>query len=375
MLTLRLPWQDTLFARLFVLLWATLVLSHAVAFGVVTQVVIPLTKPPIEAASSDHTRPPVVFPSLPPADMPVLQARAAPQQGLPWPVLLLDYALRLAVMGLGAWWGARWLSRPVQRLVDAAQDMTQALERGQTPKTLNATGDTVEAQQAASVFNRLSDDLYRAFRSRELLFSTVSHDLRTPMTRMRLRLESQPGPAELALCMRDIAQMDEMVGSALAMLRQRTQQQACQPVRLDALLQALADDCEDMNMPVHWTAADPPAATTAMADPLALRRVLDNVLQNALRHATRVELALHQEPQIGTVAITIEDNGPGIAKSQLECMGSSNPYDASMQGWTPAGHGLGLYIAHDLMRLQGGSIDLANHNEGGLRVTLRLRQA
>lgn len=375
MLTLRLPWRDTLFARLFLLLWATLVLSHVVAFGVVTQAVIPLTKPRIEAASSDHTRPPVVFPSLPPAGIAVLQAPSAPQQGLPWPVLLLDYALRLSVMGLGAWWGARWLSRPVQRLVDAAQGMTQALERGQTPKTLDATGDTIEAQQAAAVFNRLSDDLYRAFRSRELLFSTVSHDLRTPMTRMRLRLESQPGPTELALCIRDIAQMDEMVGSALALVRQRTQQQACQPVRLDALLHALVDDCEDMALPVHWSTADPPVAITAMADPLALRRVLDNVVHNALRYAKRVELALHQEPQRGTVAVTVEDNGPGIAAPQLERMASGNPYDASQQDWTPAGHGLGLYIAHDLMRLQGGSIDLENRNEGGFLVTLRLRLA
>ena len=70
MLRLRLPWRDTLFARLFVLLWAALVLSHAVAFGIVTQVVIPLTKPRTEAANPDHARPQVVFPSLPPADVP-----------------------------------------------------------------------------------------------------------------------------------------------------------------------------------------------------------------------------------------------------------------------------------------------------------------
>lgn len=377
-------WRDTLLVRLLVLLWATLVLSHTAAFLVVTQLAIPLTKPRMEPSHSlhaAHNRPSVVFPSLPPADMPVLQeSSTTPSPGLPLPILLLDYGIRLVVMGLGAWWGARWISRPVKRLISAAQAMTTALEQGQEPTVLDARGDTVEAQQAAAIFNQLSGELYRAFRSRELLFATVSHDLRTPMTRIRLRLESEPGPKELTQCIQDIAHMDHMVDSALTMLRQHTQHQACQPVRMDVLLQALIDDCEDMELPVFWSVASTDAAVTAMADPLALRRVLDNVVHNALRHATDVRLTLRQEPQTSTVVIVVEDNGSAIAApqlKQLERMLKTGSYNNAVPNWTPEGNGLGLYIARDLMRLQGGSINLENRTEGegGLRVTIRLSAA
>ena len=291
--------------------------------------------------------------------------------GLPLPVLLLDYAIRLLVMGYGAWWGSRWLTLPVKRLVKAAHAMGSALEQGQQPSLLDESQGTVEAQQAAAVFNRLSSDLYQAFRSRELLFATVSHDLRTPMTRIRLRLESQPGPAEVAQCINDIAQMDELVRSALAMVRMRDGAKAMQPTRIDALLQAVVDDYAEMGAQLEWpeSAATPPV--TAMADPLALRRVLDNVIQNALRHATCVHVALGGKSADNAVTITVEDNGPGITEAQLARMSEFIAHTAN----TPSsgqGSGLGLYIAQDLMQRQGGSLVLINRPEGGLRVFIRL---
>lgn len=379
----KIPCRDTLFARLFVLLWVTLVLSHAVAFIVISQVVIPMTKPPVAADTTNHAPSPIVFPSLPPAGSGAHSDESARHEvpGLPLPVLLLDYAIRLLVMGFGAWWGSRWLTLPVKRLVKAAHEMGSALEQGQQPPLLDETQGTVEAQQAAAVFNRLSTDLYQAFRSRELLFATVSHDLRTPMTRIRLRLESQPGPAEVAQCINDIAQMDELVRSALAMVRLRDGAKAMQPTRIDALLQAVVDDYAEMGAQLEWpeSTATPPA--TAMADPLALRRVLDNVIQNALRHASRVRIALAVEPDNHAVTITLDDDGPGIADAQCSrvlapatpAASLQDPGPESVQG-SVQGSGLGLYIAHDLMRLQGGSMVLTNRAEGGLRVHIRLGQ-
>lgn len=379
-------WQDTLFARLFVLLWATLVLSHAVAFVVVTQLAIPLTRPGVVADGAHQPRPAVVFPSLPPAGGSAsseLPARHDDLPGLPLPLLLLDYAIRLLVMGLGAWWGSRWLALPVKRLVNAAHAMGSALEQGQPPPPLDEKRGTVEAQQAATVFNRLATDLYTAFRSRELLFATVSHDLRTPMTRIRLRLESHPGPAEVAQCIADIAQMDELVRSALAMVRQSAGSQALQPTRIDALLQAVVDDYADMGQPLVWPEAQTTPPITALADPLALRRVLDNVIQNALRHASQVQLSLWFAPDTATVTIALEDDGPGMAESQLASLlapaapamglqGSVSGHGSAQAGGQ--GSGLGLYIAHDLMRLQGGSMVLTNRPEGGLRVEIRLQR-
>ncbi|MBK9346828.1 MAG: hypothetical protein IPN06_10605 [Burkholderiales bacterium] len=255
--------------------------------------------------------------------------------------------------------------------------MGSALEQGQPPPPLDEKRGTVEAQQAATVFNRLATDLYTAFRSRELLFATVSHDLRTPMTRIRLRLESHPGPAEVAQCIADIAQMDELVRSALAMVRQSAGSQAMQPTRIDALLQAVVDDYAETGAPLEWpeSAATPPV--TVRADPLALRRVLDNVIQNALRHASHVQLSLWFAPDTSTVTIALEDNGPGMAESQLARLLAPAAHATRLQGSGSGsaqaggqGSGLGLYIAHDLMRLQGGTMVLTNRPEGGLRVEI-----
>ena len=91
--------------------------------------------------------------------------------------------------------------------------------------------------------------------SRELLFATVSHDLRTPMTRMRLRLECQPGPDDVAHCISDLAEMDALVRSALDMLRPQTGALALQPTRIDAVLQAVVDDYAEMGAPVAWPQA------------------------------------------------------------------------------------------------------------------------
>ncbi len=366
-------WHDTLFARLFVLLWATLLLSHAVAFVVVTEVAMPLYASPVSAPWSDRPRPQIIFPSLPPAgagehvDSPAVH----PMPGLPLPLLLLDYAIRLLVMGLGAWWGSRWLTQPVSRLVQAAHQMSTALEQGQQPTPMDERQGTIEAQQAARVFNRLSMDLYKAFRSRELLFATVSHDLRTPMTRIRLRLESQPGPLEVAQCINDIAQMDELVRSALALAR--LQAQALQPTRIDAVIQAVVDDYEERGAQVHWPGSADAPALTALADPLALRRVLDNVVQNSLRLATELQIALYCTLDQNSVVITLDDNGPGIDEAQLVRVFEPGVRATNAQS-DHHGHGLGLYIAQDLMRRQGGSIALSNRPEGGLRVVIQLKK-
>ena len=372
----KFPWRDTLFSRLFVLLWATLVLSHAVAFVVVTQVAIPLTRPHAVGPDGAHARGSVVFPSLPPAG--AVDLAAAPlsgdTKGLPLPLLMLDYAIRLLVMGLGAWWGSRWLTQPVHRLVNAAHALGLALEQGQPPTALNEKDGTVEAQQAAAVFNRLSKDLYRDFRSRELLFATVSHDLRTPMTRMRLRLESQPGPGEVAQCISDIAEMDALVRSALAMVRNHVAAGELQPTRVDVLLQAVVDDYVEMGKRLEWCEPQDATPVTALADPLALRRVLDNVIQNALRHATRVSLSLAVAPELQTVTIVVEDDGPGIALAQLERI-QQQPHGSYPALDCAHSTGLGLYIAHDLMRLQGGALVLSNVQGGGLQVHIRLARA
>ncbi len=361
----RRPWPDTLLMRLFLLLWLTLVLSHAFAFLVVTEWVIPMTRDPVVTAGSGRVPDVVVFPSLPPSSRSPSTPGTPP--GLPWPVLLLDYVLRLFVIGVGSWLGSRWLSRPVRRLVQAAESMSEALQQGQVPRVLDASAETLESRQAAAVFNRLASELHRAFRSRELLFAIVSHDLRTPMTRIRLRLANQPGPKELAQCIHDISEMDEMVRSALVMARHPVHPSMRQPVRVDVLLQAIVDDHADVGVTLLAHGLSDLPDITAWAEPMALRRVLDNVIQNALRHASTVRLQVVEIPDRQQVEVLVQDDGPGIPSL------SSTPSVPTGPGMeAQAGHGLGLYIAQDLMRQQGGTLELCNLDTGGLQVSLRL---
>lgn len=166
---------DTLFLRLFVLMWATLVLSHLLAF---TLAVPSLGPPPGDVGAPGARPPPPALPSLPP--------------DLPAKALWLDYALRAAVIGVGALLGARWLSAPMRRLSRAADGLAAALASGRTPTPLDSTRGTAEVRAAAAVFNTMAQRLQEQFDARGMHMAALSHDLRTPLTRLRMRLEDAP---------------------------------------------------------------------------------------------------------------------------------------------------------------------------------------
>lgn len=279
---------------------------------------------------------------------------------LPTAVLLLDYGVRLLFIVLAAWWGARWLAAPVKRMVDAARTLDNDVARGQPPAPLDEAHGTAEVREAARVFNQMAERLARAFRGRGLLMAAISHDLRTPLTRMRLRLEGQR-PAPLAeRCIADIAEMNELIDGAIGVFRaEGTNDETLQATDVFALVQSLADDHEEQGRPVvvHGQRLVVPAR------PQALRRALGNLIANAWRYAGNAEVTVLAGDK---PCVRIEDRGPGIPEEELALVLEPFHRVERSRSRHTGGTGLGLHIAHSLLLSQGATLTLANRPGGGL---------
>ena len=365
---------DTLGVRLFVLMWVVLVAAHAAAFWIAV--------PPPPPGVVEPSVPLQPFPSLPPSPLwqppyspPDANANAAsapkpaarPMRRLPpWQSIWVDYGVRLLVIALGAALCARWLAGPMRRLAQAAGQLSQGLRPGQAPPTLDERHGSREVRATAQVFNQMTERLQAQFDARGLQVAAVSHDLRTPLTRLRIRLENLDEPIAAA-AIADIREMNALIDSSLAVLHEQREAAPPAVVDLAALAQAAVDDFAEQGHDVALTTATP---VRARAHPVALRRIVDNLLGNALRHAHQVRISIG--PDADGVVLQVDDDGPGIAPEQIE---------AALQPWVRlgpddgTGQGLGLAIARDLAERDGGRLTLANRAEGGLRASLWLPAA
>lgn len=389
----RLGRLDSLFLRLFLLMWVTLVLSQLVAFSIVS----PVGTQWVGRLSTDGAAALPPLPSLPPGN-PLVGGMdgGPPPRGSAWRppappgfrsegdrplagggdlparALWLDYMLRALLIGVGAAIGARWLSVPMQRLAQASTTLSKGLAEGRAPPALDDTRGTVEVRDSARAFNRMAQALKHQFDQRSLHMAAVSHDLRTPLTRLRLRLEQLPSDAARAAGA-DIRAMDELIDASLAVVRE--QSTGAEPALLDlgALLQSLTDDLTEQGLPVVLDGDGGTAlAVRVRAHPASLRRVMDNLVGNALRHGGVARLGCRWVD--GWAEVTVDDDGPGIPPEQLERV--FQPWVRLPEGTgasgSGSGSGLGLAIARDLTQREGGTLTLSNRPEGGLRASLRL---
>ncbi|WP_280154467.1 ATP-binding protein [Piscinibacter sp. XHJ-5] len=366
-------WRDTLFKRLFILMWVALVGSHLVAFALVTKHFSPGDAGP-DGPPPQHSLP--TLPSLPPTpglpDDPrtgrppdEMEEPPGPRE-LPAGMLVLDYGVRLAVIGLAAWWGARWLSRPMQRLVDASRSLGPAIGRDDQLPQLDERRGTFEVREASRVFNDMARQLNDDFKSRGLLAAAISHDLRTPLTRVRMRLETLESEPAAQRCIADVREMNQLIDTVLDVFRGHGMAEAPKQTDVCALAQSLADDLVEQGHAVTFRGG--PAR--AKSQPAALRRALANLIENAVRYGDAAQVSVASDD--GRVRIVVEDRGPGIPEAQLDAV--FRPFhrvDASRSRDT-GGIGLGLYIARDLLQRQGGTVTVANRDGGGLRATIEL---
>lgn len=384
----RLRRIDTLFLRLFLLMWVTLVISHLFAFSVVSPAgtgwvarlpsegvsalpPLPSLPPvgPLEAGGPREGAPPPPWSVQRP-----LPRDGAPGQGMPARSLWLDFALRALLIGVGAAIGARWLSAPMRRLAQASATLSQGLAEGRDPPALDEGRGTAEVRASAQAFNRMAQALKQQFEQRSLHMAAVSHDLRTPLTRLRLRLEQLPAEAAQAAA-QDIRAMDELIDASLAVVREQSTGAPAALMDLGALLQSLVDDRAEQGQPVALAEpVDDAPPLRVRAHPASLRRIVDNLVDNALRYGRVARLDARLDGgAAGQVRVTVDDEGPGIAPEFIPQV--LRPWVRLSSGEGASGSGLGLAIAHDLAQREGGCLLLENRAEGGLRATLVLPAA
>ena len=249
--------------------------------------------------------------------------------------------------------------RAIRRLAEAAEAFGMGRDRG----PIKPEGAT-EVRQAGAAFNRMQERILRFLAQRTEMLAGVSHDLRTPLTRLRLALAVLPPHADLrddvADMTADVEEMERMVSGYLAFARGEGNEQA-QPIDLTALLEDVASAARRAGAEV---VLDSPAGLTLNLRPDAARRAVTNLVDNARRHARHVRMSVEQRER--SVQVVVDDNGPGIALGRRESV--FRPFESGAQGGT----GLGLTIARDIVRAHGGDIMLEDSPLGGLRARMRL---
>ncbi len=250
--------------------------------------------------------------------------------------------------------------RAIRRLAVAAEAFGMGRDRG----PIKPEG-ALEVRQAAAAFNRMQERIRRFLAQRTEMLAGVSHDLRTPLTRLRLALAMLPVhddlAPEVAEMTTDVEEMERMIGGYLAFARGEGTEQASD-VDLGALVEEVALAARRSGAIVDLAA---PSGLMVKLRPGAMRRAITNVVDNARRHASRVALAVARVGE-RAVEVTIDDDGPGIAPERRESV--FRPFESGAAGGT----GLGLTIARDIVRAHGGDIVLENSPLGGLRARLRL---
>jgi two-component system, OmpR family, sensor kinase len=269
--------------------------------------------------------------------------------------------MALGVIGLSILL-VRWMTQPLQTFADAAQRLYKSADQARVPEN-----GPREVRELASAFNEMQARIKRLIDDRTQALAAVSHDLKTPLTRLRLKSEGLKDTALAASIRSDLAEMEAMLDQTLAYLSGDRTDEAMRPLDLAALVQTLVDEASDAGADVSVSGA---ARLTIEGRPLALRRALGNLVANSVKYGGRAQVSI--QGAVGSATITIDDNGPGIADGDIER--AFQPFQRLEQSRSKetGGFGLGLTIARTIITGHGGSLTLANLPEGGLRATVVL---
>lgn len=257
---------------------------------------------------------------------------------------------------------ARQLSRPIARFATAAENFGRVAAKPALPES-----GPRELRMAIRAFNAMQARIERTLSDRLAMAGALSHDLRTPLARLRLRAEFMVDAEEQRRMLRDLNEMQALVEHSLAFLREDAIREAPTPVDLAVLLQGVMEDQTDLGRNVAYHG---PEHATFFGRPMALKRAFANLVENAVKYGTSatVELQMH----VDQVAVAVLDDGPGIPEPLHEEVFKPFFRQERSRNRATGGVGLGLAIARGVVRAHGGDIALANHALGGLAVTVTL---
>jgi protein-histidine pros-kinase len=285
-----------------------------------------------------------------------------PSGNTPWGWVALTVLVGLALL---TWLAVVYATRPLKRLTQAALDLAAHPNRAPLPDS----GPT-EVRQAAQAFNHMQAQLQRHMAQQTQVLAAIAHDLQTPLTRLRLKTEWVSDESLRQRMQADLSEMLGLVQDGLALARSWHTQPQRHPVHLNQLLQTQLSEWEDLGWAVQVQGADSDCLVNT--DVAALRRVLGNVVHNAITYGQRATVTLFcRDPdQPEHWCIVVEDEGPGLPEADLQTVLQPFVRQESSRNRQTGGTGLGLSIALNLMTALGGGLVLSNRAQGGLRVTL-----
>ncbi|HVI90088.1 MAG TPA: ATP-binding protein [Dongiaceae bacterium] len=278
---------------------------------------------------------------------------------------------------------AKKITRPLHNFAVAAERLGTNLDQEMLPET-----GPVELRQATRAFNGMQARLKRFVEDRTQMLAAISHDLRTPISRLLLRADSLEIGEDRAKMEKDLRLMEHMIAATLDFVRDDTLAEPEQRVDLGSLIESLADDAALFEGNVRYIG---PAYVTCLCRPMAVGRALGNIIDNAVKYAGDCIIDLQVDSD--AIRIAVDDNGPGIPATAMEKVfepffrldpargaaphgrpkaAADVSVPAGMTGGEPVGAGLGLSIARNVILAHGGEIALINRAAGGLRVLVTL---
>jgi len=279
-----------------------------------------------------------------------------------WPPLL-TFLLSALLITLVAVFTVRRITRPLNGLAAAAE----RLGRGEAVEDLPETGPD-QFRATTRAFNLMNKRLQRYVADRMRFLAAVSHDLRTPLTSLRLRAEFIDDDETRTRMLSTLEEMNQMVDAVLDFVREDTKNEATDRVDLASLVESVCDDFSDLGRPVELT--PPPALPDVVCRPLSVKRALRNLIDNAVKYGTRARVSVESAPR--TVTIHVDDDGPGLSDKDLERIFDPFVRLEDSRSRETGGVGLGLSIARSIAQSHGGRISAACRPEGGLRMSLVL---
>jgi signal transduction histidine kinase len=274
----------------------------------------------------------------------------------------LTMLLRLVAVILLSLLAVRLVTRPLQTLADAAEELGRNIYR----PPLHEHG-SVEVRRAAHAFNTMQARLVQYIRERTRILAAVSHDLRTPITRLRLRAALLRDPEAQAKFAADLEEMEAMVTATLDFMRGLESTEPLHPVDIMALLESLQADALELGQQVEIKGN---VTRPLMAYPRALKRCISNVLENAVKYGKRANIIVEDSER--ELRLSVCDDGPGIPENEMEKVFEPYYRVENSRNRATGGTGLGLAIARNGARSLGGELLLRNRPEGGLHAMLVL---
>jgi len=310
-----------------------------------------------------------------------LTLRMEPPRTWDSPTFLVPFLLMTAAAALLTLWAVRRLTAPVSTLARAAE----ALGRDVNAPPLPEDGP-LEVATAAAAFNTMAARIRRFVQDRTELLTAIGHDLRTPITRLKLRAEFMEDDEQRRKMLLDLDELEAMVSATLAFGRDAKSTEPVAALDLAELLRTILDEAADA-----WPDAAEklryagPAHLTVQARPLTLKRALANLVANAVNYGGGALLRLtppapatshgatsHGAASRGALTIEVEDDGPGIPPQELDRAFEPFHRGEPSRNRETGGVGLGLPIARNILRAHGGDVTLSNRPTGGLRATVTL---